>query len=254
MPPIRRSGARPERSTGSRRVVAGRANRSARDDTAAVRPEDADVARPEEPTTTDVTPVEDAGAGEEVPAEKGATGRRWTRRLPTGRAAVALASVLLVLGLVAGVLGGLMLTDRMRAPFQQDAGGNSAFVDAPGTDEVREAATSAVQRLVAIDHTSLDRYHDSLGEFLTPELITELDRTWPTLRDTYVQSKLKVEARVTEVGVSYLQGDQAEVLLVQDVSTTRDGQAAGSTTGTYLVTMTRVDGVWKLSKIPDLPS
>ena len=34
----------------------------------------------------------------------------------------------------------------------------------------------------------------------------------------------------------------------------RDGAAAGSTSGTYLVGLDRVDGVWKLSRIPDLPS
>ena len=34
----------------------------------------------------------------------------------------------------------------------------------------------------------------------------------------------------------------------------RDGAAAGSTSGTYLVGLDKVDGVWKLSRIPDLPS
>ena len=41
---------------------------------------------------------------------------------------------------------------------------------------------------------------------------------------------------------------------MQDVSMTRDGVAAGSTSGTYLVGLDRIDGVWKLSRIPDLPS
>ncbi|MBB1044788.1 hypothetical protein G6018_09730, partial [Dietzia sp. DQ11-44] len=111
-----------------------------------------------------------------------------------------------------------------------------------------------VQRLVAIDHETLDEYHDSLGEFLTPKLVNELDENWPALRDSYEQSATSVDAEVREAGLAYLQGDKAEVLLVQDVSMTRDGAAAGSTSGTYLVGLDRIDGVWKLSRIPDLPS
>ena len=131
---------------------------------------------------------------------------------------------------------------------------NQAFVDQAATDEVLTAATTNVQRLVAIDHEKLDEYHDSLGEFLTPALVEELDKNWSALRDSYEQTATTVDAQVSEAGVSYLQGDKAEVLLVQDVSMMRDGTAAGSTSGTYLVGLDKVDGVWKLSRIPDLPS
>lgn len=168
-----------------------------------------------------------------------------SNRRSSGRA---LAYAALAVGLVAGATGAFLATE---PGVDVD---NQAFVDQAVTDEVLTAASTNVQRLVAIDHESLDEYHDSLGEFLTPALVSELDENWPALRDSYEQSATAVEAQVREAGLSYLDGDKAEVLLVQDVSMTRDGVAAGSTSGTYLVGLDRIDGVWKLSRIPDLPS
>ena len=158
----------------------------------------------------------------------------------------------LAVGLVAGVGGAGGLIYLALSDGAEPA--NQAFVDQAATEAVLTAASTNVQRLVAIDHETLDQYHDSLGEFLTPNLVAELDKNWPALRDSYEQSATTVDAQVRESGLAYLEGDKAEVLLVQDVSMTRDGVAAGSTSGTYLVGLDRVDGVWKLSRIPDLPS
>lgn len=180
----------------------------------------------------------DPGTGAD-PAEAGG------RRRPSGRT---LAYAALAVGLVAGTAGAVLATE----PGVDVA--NQAFVDQSATDEVLTAASTNVQRLVAIDHQTLDEYYDSLGEFLTPALVSELDENWPTLRESYEQSATAVDAQVQEAGLAYLDGDKAEVLLVQDVSMTRDGVAAGSSSGTYLVGLDRIDGVWKLSRIPDLPS
>lgn len=188
----------------------------------------------------------DQGDGEAVDSGTGAdSAEARGRRRPSGRS---LAYAALAVGLVAGTTGIVLATE----PGVDVT--NQAFVDRAVTDEVLTAASTNVQRLVAIDHETLDEYYDSLGEFLTPALVTELDANWPALRDSYEQSATAVDAQVREAGLSYLDGDKAEVLLVQDVSMTRDGVAAGSTSGTYLVGLDRIDGVWKLSKIPDLPS
>lgn len=178
-------------------------------------------------------------------ATDGDTGERTPRRRPPG---VVLASAAVAVGLVAGAAGAFLATEPGVSVE------NRAFVDQQATDEVLAAATTNVQRLVAIDHEKLDEYQASLGEFLTPDLVEELERNWPALRDSYEQTATTVDALVREAGLSYLQGDKAEVLLVQDVSMSRDGAAAGSTSGTYLVGLDKVDGVWKLSRIPDLPS
>ena len=86
---------------------------------------------------------------------------------------------------------------------------NRAFVDAETPDEVLTAASTNVQRLVAIDHESLDEYHASLGEFLTPNLVSELDENWPAMRDSYEQTATSVDANVTEAGLTHLSEDRA---------------------------------------------
>ncbi len=189
--------------------------------------------------------VEDQGADHgAIEFGKEPRKRSWTRR-PAG---TPLAIAAVVVGLAAAGAGAYLSTN----PGVEVQ--NQAFVDQGATDEVLTAAGAAVQRLVSIDHEKLDEYHASLGEFLTPNLVRELDENWPALKDSYEQSETEVDAQVREVGLTHLSGDSAEVLLVQDVSMTREGAAAGSTSGTYLVGLDRVDGVWKLSRIPDLPS
>lgn len=201
------------------------------------------------PTTRPEADPGENGSPEDRKAAAGRSGRKKEtaspRRRPTGRA---LAYAALTVGVVAGVVGGVLATEPGVSVE------NRAFVDKAATDEVMAAATTSVQRLVAIDHETLDEYHASLGEFLTPNLVDELEQNWPALRDSYEQTKTAVDANVSEAGVAYLADGRAEVLLVQDVSMTRDGAAAGSTSGTYLVALDKVDGVWKLSRIPDLPS
>lgn len=223
MPPIKRT--QKQATPQARRRLAGHSG--------PIRP--ATTAGTAAPATDD---AQDAATG-------GDTGERTPRRRPSG---VVLASAAVAVGLVAGATGAFLATEPGVSVE------NRAFVDRQATDEVLAAATTNVQRLVAIDHEKLDEYQASLGEFLTPELVEELERNWPALRDSYEQTATTVDALVREAGLSYLQGDKAEVLLVQDVSMSRDGAAAGSTSGTYLVGLDKVDGVWKLSRIPDLPS
>lgn len=183
----------------------------------------------------------------EKPADSTGKGESGRTR-PRLRFSKGLAAAGIVVGLLAGGAGALLATG---PGIEVD---NSAFVDSATTDEVMGLAATHAQRLVAIDHTELDAYHESLDEFLAPQLVEQLDETWDALSDTYEQTQTVVDAQTETVGVSHLTDDRAEVLLVLNVSMTRDGVAAGSTTGTYLVELSRMDGTWKLSSIPDLPS
>ncbi|WP_333619201.1 hypothetical protein [Dietzia sp.] len=131
---------------------------------------------------------------------------------------------------------------------------NEAFVDDEDTTAVATAAAANAKQLVSVDYETLDQYKAAIPDIVTPNLETELDKSWDQLADTYKQSKTKVTAEVQNAGVSYLQGDRAEVLVVENVSVTQDGKDAGETVGTYLLQLQNVDGTWKLSSIPDLPS
>lgn len=197
---------------------------------------------------TGVSGTSPRGSGaddDKVRARSSTDTEQSARRRPLGRP---LTYAALAVGIAAGAAG-IYLASQPGIDVP-----NEAFVDQAATNEVLTAASTNVQRLVSIDYETLDDYHASLDEFLTPNLVEDLNANWPTLRDSYEQSATTVDAQVREAGLAYLDGDRAEVLLVQDVSMERDGAAAGSTSGTYLVGLDRVDGVWKLSRIPDLPS
>lgn len=153
---------------------------------------------------------------------------------------------------VVGVIGLVLATIFLLRPGLDYE--NEAFADKGTTDEVATAAAENAKKLVGIDYETLDEYVDGLPEIMTPELQGELMESWDQLADTYEQAKTKVDVTISDVGVTYLEENRAEVLIAQNVSVTQDGQAAGSTDGTYLVRMEKVDGDWKLSSIPDLPS
>lgn len=195
----------------------------------------------------DETPPKSDGAADAASSSRpdaGDDGRSWFGRVRP------VPALILALGLAAGGAGvGLAV-----ATEPDTAPDNLAFVNSETTDEVLSLAAAHAQRLVAIDYTELDQYHESLDEFLTPNLVEELDSTWDVLSETYEQTKTVVDAQTLDVGMSFLTEDRAEVLMVVNVSLSRDGVASGSTTGTYLVELSRVDDTWKLSRIPDLPS
>ena len=254
MPPIKRN-SRPAAGQPNRRRLAGHGGPAVPEAGAGGQPSGSGrgpVAGSEKPRSVSERRRDARAAGRArvvVGKTKGSPGRESSARASNssglGRTFTYTA---LAVGVVAGVAGGVLA---MEPGVEVE---NRAFVDAETTDEVLTAASTNVQRLVAIDHESLDEYHASLGEFLTPNLVSELEENWPALRDSYEQTATSVDANVTEAGLTHLSEDRAEALLVQDVSMSQDGVAAGSTSGTYLVGLDKVDGVWKLSRIPDLPS
>lgn len=154
----------------------------------------------------------------------------------------------LAVGLI-GIVVAVVLFFRPGLGFE-----NQAYADRAETDAVATAAAENAKKLVAIDYETLDDYVAGLPDIMTQGLEDELMKSWDQLADTYKQAKTKVDVTISDVGVTYLEENRAEVLIAQNVSVTQDGQAAGSTDGTYLIRLEKVDGDWKLSSIPDLPS
>lgn len=244
----------PRKSTSPRRI-AGRPLQPGTDSSTGSSPANRDSGRASAPAGSGPRP----GASGSSVAAQGRLEPRKTPGIPNGTSEgrdagrkrsvrVIISAIALVVGLAAGIAG-LAL-----AVVPGDEPDNRAFVDQGTTEEVLRLASTHAQRLVAIDYTELDAYQESLDEFLAPNLVDELNETWDALSETYEQTQTAVDAQTQNVGLSFLTEDRAEVLLVLSVSMTRDGVASGSTTGTYLVELSRMDDTWKLSQIPDLPA
>lgn len=208
-----------------------KARDDAREDKPGAKPEDKPGAKPE---GTDADAAAAAG-------EQRAGGGRWSR----STAALVVPALIGVIGIVAAIVM------YQRPGIDYD---NQAYVDQEATAEVATATAGAVQRLMAIDYRAVDQYHDTIGEIATENLVTELDRSWETLKETYVQGETVVQVTVTDTAVTFLQDDHAEVLVSTQATVYRGDQPVSDSGGPVLVGMHKVDGTWKLSKIPDLPS
>lgn len=170
------------------------------------------------------------------------------KKMKKARMSAAWPMTALAVGLI-GIVVAVVLFFRPGLDFD-----NQAYADRAETDAVATAAAENAKKLVAIDYETLDDYVAGLPDIMTQGLEDELMKSWDQLSDTYEQAKTKVDVTISDVGVTYLEDNRAEVLIAQNVSVTQDGQAAGSTDGTYLIRLEKVDGDWKLSSIPDLPS
>lgn len=193
----------------------------------------------------DADQAAEKSAGTEDATSDAATKARKTKKT---RMSAAWPMTALAIGLI-GIVLAVVLFFRPGLDFD-----NQAYADRAETDAVATAAAENAKKLVAIDYETLDDYVAGLPDIMTQGLEDELMKSWDQLSDTYEQAKTKVDVTISDVGVTYLEDNRAEVLIAQNVSVTQDGQAAGSTDGTYLIRLEKVDGDWKLSSIPDLPS
>jgi Mce-associated membrane protein len=153
-----------------------------------------------------------------------------------------------ILGAVAAVLGIFAVV----AAFQP--GGhitNTAWVDESGTAEVTKAGTEAIESLYTYNYETIDQDFDKARGYLNEAKRAEFDQTAATTKDAAIQTKTATEASVTDIGVTFLEGDRAELLAHMNVSATGDAVAQGSAATPLSVKLEKVDGKWVLSDISD---
>ena len=153
-----------------------------------------------------------------------------------------------ILGAVAAVLGIFAVV----AAFQP--GGhisNTAWVDESGTAEVTKAGTEAIESLYTYNYETIDQDFEKARGYLNEAKRAEFDQTAATTKDAAIQTKTATEASVTDIGVTFLEGDRAELLAHMNVSATGDAVAQGSAATPLSVKLEKVDGKWVLSDISD---
>ncbi len=128
---------------------------------------------------------------------------------------------------------------------------NEAWVDSAATQEVTSAATDALQTLYTYKAETIDSDFDAARAVLNQSMLDEFNSTADTTKAAVVQTDTGTEAMVTDIGVTLLQGDKAELLANVNISATQNGSASGSAEGPLTVNMEKIDGTWKLSAIDD---
>ena len=153
-----------------------------------------------------------------------------------------------ILGAVAVVLGVFAVV----AAFKPGADiTNTAWVDEGGTAEVTKAGTEAIETLYTYSYESIDQDFEKARGYLNDAKRDEFDSTAGTTKEAAIQTKTATQASVTDIGVTMLDGDRAELLAHMNVSATGDAVAQGSAATPLSIKMEKIDGKWMLSDISD---
>ncbi|MFE7418910.1 hypothetical protein [Rhodococcus sp. NPDC057529] len=128
---------------------------------------------------------------------------------------------------------------------------NTAWVDAGATAEVTKAGTEAIETLYTYSYETIDQDFDKARGYLDDAKREEFDSTADTTKQAAIQTKTATQASVTDIGVTVLDGDRAELLAHMNVSATGDAVAQGSAATPLSIKMEKIDGKWVLSDISD---
>ncbi|MFW0872838.1 hypothetical protein [Rhodococcoides corynebacterioides] len=198
-----------------------------------------DLSKPsaEADTTATAEPETDTTATDGADADEAAEPRA-RRPLPT------LVPILGALAVVFAVIAVLGLI-RPGAP----AVTNSAWVDTGATLEVTSAGRDALQTVFSYGFDTIDQDQEAARAVLNDERRGEYDSTAEQTKQGVLQTQTVTTATVTDIGVSLLDGDRAELVASMDIAARQDGVDQGTVQTPVAFTMERVDGRWLIATI-----
>lgn len=165
----------------------------------------------------------------------------------TGRGMVTLVVALGVIVLLLAATGVffLLLTSRLTGEVD---GANEALTDSAGTSEVVGKLTTPIEKVFSYNYTDLAATEKAADDALIGKARCEYDQLFAKLREQVPAQKLIVTLKVRTIGVSRLSGDDAELFVFADQSTTRTDQNQTAAGGAQFgVVAQRVDGNWKIA-------
>ncbi|MBY6367836.1 hypothetical protein [Rhodococcoides corynebacterioides] len=126
---------------------------------------------------------------------------------------------------------------------------NSAWVDTGATLEVTSAGRDALQTVFSYGFDTIDQDQEAARAVLNDERRAEYDSTAEQTKQGVLQTQTVTTATVTDIGVSLLDGDRAELVASMDIAAQQDTVDQGTVQTPVAFTMERVDGRWLLATI-----
>lgn len=191
------------------------------------------------PVTTETGSANDGASGAQHESDD-------TDRRATPRGSYPLVASLLVLAVA---LGGVAVLAKLRYSETTAATSNTALVDVATTAQVKEAMSTAAERLFSIDYNDIDATQKAADELLVSD---EVKQKYTTLmgrfRELAPKQKLVVTVTATRSAVMSLEGDRARVMVYIDQTATRavDKQESAGAAAMWF-TAERHDGQWKVA-------
>jgi Mce-associated membrane protein len=156
------------------------------------------------------------------------------------RAAVAAAAVL---------AAGAAVTTSLGGDPDADAGRNVAFVDTAATDQVMQDIGRAAEAAFTISPDKVGATRRSAHKVLTGDAVEQYDELYGPYLEKAGADGLTLVTTVRAIGVTWLESDQATLLVLADQA----GRAASGQSGVgpaqLKLEARRTDGSWKISAI-----
>lgn len=126
-----------------------------------------------------------------------------------------------------------------------------AWVDESATTEVLRVAPQALEAVFTFAPDTFDEDFDRGVQGLNQAMRDQLTEYKETQRAGVEQTQTATTAEVTEIGITRLEEDRAQLLAQMNVSSTQSGVVAGSRSGMVVVSLEKQDGNWLISEIRD---
>ncbi|NMM84018.1 hypothetical protein B2J88_06555 [Rhodococcus sp. SRB_17] len=126
-----------------------------------------------------------------------------------------------------------------------------AWVDEGATAEVLRITPPALEAVFTFAPDTFDADFDKGVQGLNQAMRDQLTQYKDTQKAGVEQTQTATTADVTEIGITRLEEDRAQLLAQLNVSSTQSGVAAGSRSGMVVVSLEKQDGNWLISEIKD---
>jgi len=127
---------------------------------------------------------------------------------------------------------------------------NTALTSRAATASAEQAVTRAVNTIFSYDYADVARTRTAAQAALTGPAIRQYNQLIAVVERQAPKEKLDVTTRVTRIGVEFLTGSQARLLVFASQQDTRAGTTQASYSGTmFAVTAVSAGGRWKIENI-----
>lgn len=130
---------------------------------------------------------------------------------------------------------------------------NGAITSTRARDAGLEAAAQLTRKVLSYDWKTLDAHVKATRAVLAPSFRREYERTMAGVRDQTIKNQVKLTAAVAATSIVSATESKVEALVFVDHVTTAKGTANKRVDSSrVLVTLTRGDGDWRISKLIQL--
>lgn len=167
-------------------------------------------------------------------------------RLPGAtRARVGITTAMLVSGVTAAVAGAA-LSPEESSPSRSE---NQAFVDTEATERVLQDVTASATAVFTIRPDAVGATRRQARKLLVGDAVEQYDRLYGSYLRRAKEEGLTLETAVRATGVTWLDDDEARLLMLADqAGVTASGQT-GAGPAQLVLEARLVDGQWKIASI-----